>query len=101
MPGAGVAPEALSLGAPCRVTMACGAKARASVVAGAGLWLAEAAIPCRPRHADISRNDLSSAFACGLQRAIVYRLCVPEPAGMLVGACGTAEPVVIAGAMAV
>ena len=37
----------------------------------------------------------------GLQRAIVYRLCVPEPAGMLVGACGTAEPVVSAGAMAV
>ena len=61
-------PEALSSGAPCGVTMACSAEARAPVVAGAGLWLAKAAIPCRPRHADISRNDLSESLYSDARR---------------------------------
>src|SRR6516165_3189647 len=39
-----------------------GASARAAVVAGADLRLAEAATPCRPRHADIARNDLSKSL---------------------------------------
>ena len=38
------------------------AEARAPGVAGADLWLAEAAIPCRPGHASISRNDLSESL---------------------------------------
>jgi hypothetical protein len=55
-------PEALSPGAPCGVTMARRAEARAGVVAGADRRLAEAAIPCRPRHAAIARNDLSKSL---------------------------------------
>ena len=51
---AGVAPEALSPGAPCGATMARRAEARTPVVAGADLWLAEAAVPCGPRRAGIS-----------------------------------------------
>src|ERR1700757_2377470 len=39
--------------------MARGAEARAAMVAGTGLRLAEAGVPNRPRHADISRSDLS------------------------------------------
>src|SRR6516165_10363319 len=50
------------ISAPCRATMARRAEARAPVVAGADLWLAEAAIPCRPGHASISRNDLSESL---------------------------------------
>ena len=42
--------------------MARRAEARAPVVAGANLWLAEAAIPYRPRYAGISRVDLSEFF---------------------------------------
>jgi hypothetical protein len=38
-------------------SMARRAEARTAVVAEADLRLAEAAIPCRPRHASISRND--------------------------------------------
>src|SRR5215467_13083459 len=66
---AGIAPKALSPGAPCRATMARRAEARAPVVAGADLWLAEAAIPCRPRHASISRNDLSESLYPDTRRA--------------------------------
>ena len=58
---AGVAPEALSAGSPREATMARRAEARTAVVAGADLRLAEATIPCRPRHADIARNDLSKS----------------------------------------
>ena len=32
-------------------------------------WPAEAAIPCRPRHADIARNDLSKSLYSGPRRA--------------------------------
>src|SRR6202035_403886 len=39
--------------------MARGAEARAAMVAGADLRLAEAGVPNPPRHADISRSDLS------------------------------------------
>src|SRR5262249_4825550 len=49
--------------------MARRAEARAPVVAGADLWLAEAAIPCRPRHASISRNDLSESLYPDTRRA--------------------------------
>src|ERR1700740_35394 len=41
--------------------MARGAEARAAMVAGADLRLAEAGVLNRPRHADISRSDLSQA----------------------------------------
>src|SRR5215472_6330407 len=67
--GAGVAPEALSPGSPRAATMARRAQARTAVVAGADLRLAEAAIPCRPRHADIARNDLSKSFYSDPRRA--------------------------------
>ena len=33
------------------------------------LWLAEAAIPCRPRHAGIARNDLSESLYSDTRRA--------------------------------
>jgi hypothetical protein len=49
--------------------MARRAEARAPVVAGADLWLAEAAISCRPRHASISRNDLSESLYPDTRRA--------------------------------
>jgi hypothetical protein len=62
-------PEALSPGAPCGVTMARRAEARAGVVAGADRRLAEAAIPCRPRHAAIARNDLSKSLCADPRRA--------------------------------
>ena len=65
----GIAPEVLSLGAPCGVTIAGRAEARTPVVPGAGLWLAEAAIPCRPRHADISRDYLSQSLYSDARRA--------------------------------
>src|SRR3954447_10212985 len=42
--------------------MACCAEARAPVVARADLRLAEAAIPCRPTHAVVSRDDLSKCL---------------------------------------
>jgi bacterial/archaeal transporter family protein len=48
----------MSPGAPCGATKARGAETRAAVVAGADLWLAKAAIPCRSKHAVISRSDL-------------------------------------------
>jgi hypothetical protein len=53
---------------PCRLArhpelrLARRAEARAPVVAGAGLRLAKAAIPSRPRHAGILRNDLSKSL---------------------------------------
>jgi len=53
---------------PCRLalhgefTMARGAEACAAMVARADLRLAEAAVPDRPRHADISRSDLSQSL---------------------------------------
>ena len=49
--------------------MARRAEARTAVVAGADLWLAEAATPCRPRHADIARNDLSKSLYSDPRRA--------------------------------
>src|SRR5262249_60229685 len=52
-------PQALSFGTVQRATMARGAEARAAMVAGADLRLAEAGVPNPPRHADISRSDLS------------------------------------------
>src|SRR6516165_7812869 len=67
--GAGVAAEALSPGSPREATMARCAEARTAVVAGADLRLAEAATPCRPRHADIARNDLSQSFYSDPRRA--------------------------------
>ena len=66
---AGVAPEALSPGSPREATMARRAEARTAVVAGADLWLAEAATACRPRHADIARNDLSKSLYSDPRRA--------------------------------
>ena len=42
--------------------MARGAEACAAMVARADLRLAEAAVPDRPRHADISRSDYRSLF---------------------------------------
>ena len=42
--------------------MARGAEARAAMVAGADLGLAKAGVPNPPRHADISRSDLSQPF---------------------------------------
>src|SRR6266516_893585 len=49
--------------------MARRAEAGAPVVAGADLWLAEAAIPCRARRAGISRNDLSESLYSDTRRA--------------------------------
>src|SRR5271157_2870056 len=49
--------------------MACRAEARAPVLACADLWLAEAAIPCRSRHASISRSDLSESLYSDTRRA--------------------------------
>jgi len=49
--------------------MARRAEARAPMVAGADLWLAEAAIPCGPRRAGISRNDLSESLYSDTRRA--------------------------------
>src|SRR2546423_8837100 len=60
---------------PCRlalhggVTMARGAEACAAMVARADLRLAEAAVPDRPRHADISRSDLSQSLCSDARRA--------------------------------
>jgi len=42
--------------------MARRAEARTPVVAGADLWLAEATIPCRPRHASIHETIYRSLF---------------------------------------
>ena len=49
--------------------MARRAEARTPMVAGADLWLAEAAIPCRPRRAGISRSDLSESLYSDTRRA--------------------------------
>ena len=49
--------------------MAGRAEARTAVVAGADRRLAEAATPCRPRHADIARNDLSKSLGRDPRRA--------------------------------
>src|ERR1700719_3153970 len=49
--------------------MARRAEARAPVVACADLWLAEAAIPCRSRHASISRSDLPESLYPDPRRA--------------------------------
>ena len=49
--------------------MARRAEARTAVVAGADLRLAEAATACRPRHADIARNDLSKSLYSDPRRA--------------------------------
>jgi IS30 family transposase len=49
--------------------MARRAEAGTAVVAGADLRLAEAATPCRPRHADIARNDLSKSLCSDPRRA--------------------------------
>src|SRR3974377_387629 len=67
--GASVAPEALSPGSPREATMARRAEARTEVVAGADLRVDEGATPCRPRHADIARNDLSKSFHSDPRRA--------------------------------
>src|SRR5512146_1867499 len=50
-------------------TMARGAEACAAMVARADLRLAEAAVPDRPRHADISRSDLSQSLCSDARRA--------------------------------
>src|SRR5580698_7591637 len=49
--------------------MARGAEARAAMVAGADLRLAEAGVPNPPRHADISRSDLSQPLHPDPRRA--------------------------------
>jgi len=49
--------------------MACGAEARAAMVIGADLWLAEAGVPDRPGHVDISRSDLSQSLRSDTRRA--------------------------------
>src|SRR3979490_857337 len=53
----------------CRLAMACGAEARAAMVTGADLWLAEAGVPDRPRDANISRSDLSQSLRSDARRA--------------------------------
>ena len=63
-------PKFLSPGSPREgATMAGRAEARTAVVAGADRRLAEAATPCRPRHADIARNDLSKSLYSDPRRA--------------------------------
>ena len=52
-----------------RATMARGAEARAAMVAAADLRLAEAGVPNPPRHADISRSDLSQPLHPDPRRA--------------------------------
>src|SRR6476619_4997960 len=49
--------------------MARGAEARAAMVAAADLRLAEAGVPNPPRHADISRSDLSQPLHPDPRRA--------------------------------
>src|SRR5204862_9314 len=66
--GTGAAPQALSPGASQGATMACGTKTRAAMVAGTDLRLAEAAVPDRPGHADISRSDLSQPIRSDARR---------------------------------
>src|ERR1700720_4096280 len=63
------APQALSFCAVQRATMARGAEARAAMVAAADLRLAEAGVPNPPRHADISRSDLSQPLHPDPRRA--------------------------------
>src|SRR6185369_13750433 len=46
-----------------------GAEACAAMVARADLRLAEAAVPDRPRHADILRSDLSQSLCSDARRA--------------------------------
>ena len=67
--GTGAASQALSPGAPQGATMACGAEARAAMVTGADLWMAEAGGPDRPRDANISRSDLSQSLRSDARRA--------------------------------
>src|SRR5260370_13255319 len=67
--GTGAASQVLSPGAPQGATMACGAEARAAMVTGADLWLAEAGVPDRPRDANISRSDLSQSLRSDARRA--------------------------------
>ena len=62
-------PKPCRLCAPWGVTMARGAEACAAMVARADLWLAEAAVPDRPRHADIPRSDLSQSLCSDARRA--------------------------------
>src|SRR6516225_8967947 len=62
-------PKLCRLAGPREATMARRAEARAAVVAGADLRLAEAATACRPRHADIARNDLSKSLYSDPRRA--------------------------------
>src|SRR5260370_18165241 len=49
--------------------MAGGAEACASMVAGTDIRLAEMAVPDRPRHASISRSDLSQSLHSDARRA--------------------------------
>src|ERR1700726_2841569 len=63
------APQALSFGAVQGATMARGAEARAAMVAAADLRLAEAGVPNPPKHADISRSDLSQPLHPDPRRA--------------------------------
>ena len=67
--GTGASSQALSSGTPQRATMACGAEAHAAMVTGADLWLAEAGVPDRPEHANISRSDLSQSLHPDPRRA--------------------------------
>src|SRR6476660_9270066 len=65
--------------------MARGAEARAAMVAAADLRLAEAGVPNPPRHADISRSDLSQPLHPDPRRAEKGAV----GAGVLRGGCVT------------
>ena len=69
VPGSGRCAQALSFGAVQGATMARGAEAHAAMVAAADLRLAEAGVPNPPRHADISRSDLSQPLHPDPRRA--------------------------------
>src|ERR1700752_679316 len=68
-PGSGRCARSFVAWLASEATMARRAEARTAVVAGVDLRLAEAAIRCRPRHADIARNDLSQSLYSDPRRA--------------------------------
>src|SRR3954468_7065749 len=66
--GAGLASQDLSPGTSGTVTMARSPETGAAMVAGADCRLAETAVPNRPGHAAISRNDLPKSLHSGARR---------------------------------
>ena len=69
-------PKLCRLARHARLTMARRAEARTAVVAGADLRLAEAATPCRPRHADIARKRIHRSLLIQTRGVLKKQLMV-------------------------